>query len=157
MFQAMYEIFGLNPFYSANMAQLLSGWADICNEEFRSMQLYTFFGIIMLASTAFVYVLQYHIIDRARFSGPAWWWLFGGLAFVFNYVFALLYMLNLFKYGELRFDCDVEFFKVIYTTDFILFPLDNALWSLIFFALISCPPLFRKLSRNCFNTTAFTH
>jgi hypothetical protein len=104
----------------------------------------------------FIYALQYHIIDSPRFNGPKWWWIFASIAFVLNFAIACL-VLNSHLDGTHELSCVNEMAEILKWTDILLFALGNAIWSFILFVLISCPPLTRKLSKNCFNTTAFTH
>ena len=114
MFRNIYEIFGLNPFFSSNMAAFLAGMEDLCSEPYSGVPLYTFFGLVMLISSAVVYVLHYHIIDSVKYSGFKSWWLSACVAIIFNFGFAFLRIWILLKNGPLKFDCDEEFFQTIF-------------------------------------------
>lgn len=154
MFRSLYEIFGLNPFFSQNMASFLGGIEDLCNEPYSSVSLYAFFGIAMLVSAAFIYALQYHIIDKVGVSSHKAWWAFAGIAFVFNFGCVAIRMWTLLSNAPLKFGCDEEFIKVIFNIqDIAVLAFVNGLFGFIVFALLSWPPLFRRLSKNCYNTT----
>jgi hypothetical protein len=154
MFKNMYEFFGLNPFYSSTLAELLRGSES---SGCVSGPSYVFFGFIMLLSVGLVYSLMYHIIDSPKFSGIKWWWVFGGLTVVFNLIFPSAYLLKFVGGRWEVFECAEEFISIIASADVWMFGVDNAIWSLVLFALLSCPPLLRKLSKNCYTTTAFTN
>jgi hypothetical protein len=117
-----------------------------------------FFGLVMLFSTGFIYALQYHIIDKAKFSGPKWWWIFAGFTFSFNFGFASIRMWNLLGGGLEKFGCDEEFVNVIFNIpEVAMFAFVNGLLSFIIFTLLSWPPFLRRFSKSCRNTTPFSH
>jgi hypothetical protein len=154
MFRNLYEIFGLNPFFSQNMAVFLGGTDIECYEPYSSVSLYMFFGIVMLVSTVFIYALQYHIIDKVGISNHKAWWAFAGTAFSVNFGFASIRMWALLSSAPLKFGCDEEFIKVIFNIpDIAMFAFVNGIFSFIVFTLLSWPPFFRRLSKNCYNTT----
>jgi len=158
MFRNIYEIFGLNPFFSSNMASFLGGMEDLCSEPYSGVPLYMFFGLVMIISTAFIYAMHYHIIDRVGYSGFKSWWSSAGIAFVFNFGFASIRMWNLLNNGPLKFDCDEEFFQTIFNIpEIAMFAFVNGALSFIVFTLLSWPPLFRRASKNCYNTTPIPH
>jgi len=155
MFRNIYEVFGLNPFFSQNMALFLDGIEDLCNEAYNGgVSLYMFFGVAMIASTIFIYVLQYHIIDTVKVSSHKAWWAFAGTAFTINFGFAFIRMWNFLGGGLQKLGCDEEFINVIFNLpDIAMFAFVNGVLSFIGFTLLSWPPLFRRLSKNCYNTT----
>jgi hypothetical protein len=154
MFRSIYEIFGLNPFFSQNMASFLGGIEDLCNEPYSGVSLYMFFGIVMLASTVFIYALQYHIIDKVGVSSHKAWWAFAGTAFSVNFGFVSIRMWTLLSNAPLKFGCDEEYIKVILNIpDIAMFAFVNGIFSFIVFTLLSWPPFFRRVSKNCYNTT----
>jgi len=160
LFRNIYEIFGLgvNKIYSSNMSSFLAGMEDLCSEPYSGTPLYMFFGIVMIVSSIFIYALQYHIIDKPSVSSWKAWWAFAGCAFVFNFGFAFIKMWTLLSNIPLKFGCDEEFIKVIFNIpDVAMFALVNGILSFIVFILISCPPLFRRLSKNCYKTTLIPH
>jgi len=158
MFRNIYEIFGLNPFFSSNMASFLGGIEDLCSEPYSGVPLYMFFGLVMLISTVAIYALQYHIIDKVKYSGFKAWWAFAGIAFAFNFGFASIRMWNLLSNGPLKFDCDEEFFQTIFNIpELAMFAFVNGALSFIVFTLLSWPPLLRRVSKNCYNTTPIPH
>jgi hypothetical protein len=153
--QGIYEIFGL----SQNMAAFLGGIEDLCAEPYGFMgtSLYNFFGVMMLVISTIVYVLQYHIIDKAKFSGFKWCWIFSGFALVLNAVFVFALVWNLLSNGALKYDCDEEFFKVLLNAPTVgWFAIVNGILGWIWFAIVSSLPYPRKISKNCFRTTIFT-
>ena len=152
----IYEIFGFNPFFSSHMAQFLRGASEIC-EDYSGGSLYTFFGIIAIVSAVLIYVLKYHwIFDKARFSYRMHWWISTGSVFVLNFAIAFIYLWNFLSSGVLAIGCDDEFISVIFNLPNIaMFAIVNAVFSVLFFALLSCPswPFLRKLSKQCFDQT----
>jgi hypothetical protein len=158
MFRNIYELFGLNPFFSDYMTAFLAGNEELCSEPYSGMPLYAVFGLVMLVSSAFIYVLQYHIIDRVNFNGCKWWWIFASSAFIFNFAFAFIKLWGLLSGGIEAFGCDEEFVSVIFNfSDIGMFALVNGILGFIVFTLLSWPPLFRRLSKNCYNTTPMPH
>jgi len=158
MFGKLYEIFGLNPFFSQNMASFLGGIEDLCNEPYSSIPLYTLFGMVMIFSTIFIYALQYHIIDKVSVSSHKAWWLFAGIAFLFNFGFAVIDLWTILSGAPLKFGCDEEFIKVIFKIpDIAMFAFVNGIFSFILFTVLSWPPLLRRISKNCYNTTPIPH
>ncbi|MCL2218544.1 MAG: hypothetical protein FWC23_01150 [Chitinispirillia bacterium] len=154
MFRDIYELFGLNPFFSDNMAAFLAGIEDLCADPYTSVPLYTSFGLVMLISSAFIYVLQYHIIDRVNFNGCKWWWIFASSAFVFNFAFAFIRLWGLLGGGADAYGCDEEFISVIFNYSEVgMFAFVNGIFGFIVFTILSWPPLLRRLSKNCYNTT----
>jgi hypothetical protein len=152
MFKNMYEIFGLNPFYSTTLAELLRGSES---SGCVSGPKYVFFGCIMLLSVGLIYSLMYHIIDSPKFSGIKWWWIFGGLVFTFNLIFPSAYLLKFVGGRWELFECAEEFISIIVSADIWMFGVDNAIWGFALFMLLSFLPLPRKWSKNCYTTTAF--
>jgi hypothetical protein len=148
----IYEWFGLNPFCRPEMVEFLSGFED-CGEEYEAKKWYLIFGIVMLFSTVFIYFLQYHIIDKSRFSGFKWWWFFAVSAFIFNFIFSFLYLYNFSINAEdSEFNCLSEGVMILSNADYLLFALNNAIWSFFVFVIISSSPIPRRFSRNCYNT-----
>jgi len=157
MFRAIYEVFGLNPFFSSNMAQFLAGLEDLCGERYSGVPLYTFYGIIMVASTAFFYAMKYHLLfDRAKYSGTGWWWIFAGITFAFNFLFVIIALWTKLSTAVLKFDCDEEFINIISNMQEVgMVAIVHAVISFLFFTLLSWPPLLRRLSKNCFTQKPF--
>jgi hypothetical protein len=153
----MYEWFGLNFFCRPEMVEFLRGFEDRCGEDYEAAKFYIGFGFAMLFTTIFIYAQQYHILDRftSRFSGPKWWWVFAGSAASLNFAIAFLVLRNYLD-GTHEMDCINEFAEEIFNqSDLLLFALNNAIWSFIVYIAISCPPIFRRFSRNCYSTTMF--
>jgi len=98
--------------------------------------------------------LQYHIIDKVKVSSHKAWWAFAGIAFSFNFGFAFIRMWTLLGGGLQKFGCDEEFISVIFNIpEIAVFAFVNGVLSFIAFTLLSWPPFFRRVSKNCYNTT----
>jgi len=157
MFRAIYEVFGLNPFFSANMAQFLAGMEDLCGEKYSGVPLYTFYGIVTTAVTALVYALKYHLLfDKNKYGSSGWWWIFAGFTFVFNFVFVAIALWTKLSTAVLKFECDEEFINLISNMQEVgMVAIVIAGASFLLFTLLSWPPLLRRLSKNCFNQKPF--
>jgi len=157
MFRTIYEVFGLNPFFSSNMASFLGGIEDLCSEPYSGVSLYMFFGIVMLVSSGLIYALKYHIMfDLSRFSYIKYWWIFAGATFSFNFGFASINLWTRLKNAVLNFDCDEEFINVIFNIpDVAVFAFVNGVLGFLVFTLLSWPPVLRKFSKHCFRLTPF--
>lgn len=156
MFQAIYEVFGINPFFSENMAQFLAGVEDLCGEPYSGMPLYTFYGLVALGSAVIIYIMKYHWpFDRANMSSTRWWWISAVIVFVFNFLFAIIHLWTLLSTAVLKFECEEDFIKVISKIqDIGMVAIVHAVVSVLLFTLISWLPLWRRWwSRNCFNLT----
>jgi hypothetical protein len=157
MFRNIYEIFGLNPFFSSHMAQFLRGTGEIC-PEYSGTPLYDLFGFAMLGLSIFIYALLYHIIDKPQISGPKWCWIFAGSTFALNFVIAFIVLWTHLRDGVLRFECDEEFINVIFNFPSVaMFAFVNAVLGFIVFAVLSSSPYPRRFSKNLFNTTFWSH
>jgi hypothetical protein len=139
------------------MAAFLGGIEDLCGEPYSGVPLYTFFGLVMLISSALIYAAHYHIIDKVNYSSLKSWWISAGITLIFNFGFAFIRLWTLLKNGPLMFDCDEEFFRTIFKIpEVAMFAFVNGVLGFIVFTLLSWPPLFRKASKNCFHTTPFS-
>jgi len=157
MFRAIYEVFGLNPFFSSNMAQFLAGVEDLCGEKYSGVPLYTFYGIIMVVSTAFFYAMKYHLLfDRAKYCGRGWWWIFAGITVAFNFIFVAIALWVKLGTAVLKFDCDEEFINLLSNIQEVgMVAFVQAMISFLFFTFLSWPPLLRLLSRNSVHQKPF--
>jgi len=145
-FASLYEWFGLIPFYSNDMGDFLRGW-DITCTDYIGTPWYQTIGWIMILTTSFFYVMQYHIIDSTKWKNKFSWWITAFLLTLTNYLIAFLItynQLNLQNY------CSDLFLTMM---DCIGFATSNALWSLLIFVLITTVPIFRRFSTNCRYTT----
>jgi len=157
MFRAIYEVFGLNPFFSSNMAQFLAGAEDLCGERYSGVPLYTFYGIIMVLSTAFFYAMKYHLLfDKSKYSSRGWWWIFAGLTTVFNFIFVAIALWKKLSTAVVSFECDEEFINIISNMQEIgMVAIVIAVSSFLLFTLLSWPPVLRLFSKNCRNQKPF--
>jgi hypothetical protein len=101
----------------------------------------------MIILTAFLYSIQYHIYDSTRFNKKQHWWIMALVIVALNFVIAFTIPFNTVNAGDF---CNQLNLSV---SDCIGFGLSNAIWSFIFFLIISTIPLIRRLSTNCRNTT----
>lgn len=145
-FASLYEWFGLMPLYSTDMGDQLRGWDNTCT-NYTGTPYYIYIGWIMIIITALVYALQYHIIDSSRWNKKHHWWINALLIFVLNFLIAFTIPFNTVNAGDF---CNQLNLSV---SDCIGFGLSNAIWSFMFFLIISTNPLIRKFSTNCRNTT----
>lgn len=147
-FASLYEWFGLNPLYSKDLGDQLRGW-DITCTDYIATPWYVYIGWIMVALTAFIYALQYHIIDSSRWNKKQHWWIFASIIVGLNFLIAFLIPYNAIKAGNF---CNQLNLSV---SDCIGFGFSNAVWSFILFFSISTIPLIRRFSTNCRHTTCW--
>ena len=149
-FAGLYEWFGLMSLYSKGMMERLRGW-DITCTGYIASPLYVYIGWIMIILTALIYILQYHVIDSSRWNKKSHWWLFGLLIFIINFLIAFSVTYNMVQSGDF---CQSDNLTV---TDCFGFGFSNALWSLIFFILLTSFPFPRRVipsrNGNCRHTT----
>ena len=146
LFASLYEWFGLIPLYSTDMGDMLRGF-DVTCTDYINTPWYLYIGWIMVGVTAFVYALQYHIIDSARWNKKQHWWLFALVIVLINFIAAFSISFNEMRAGDYCKDLHPT------TADCLGFGLSNAIWSLFLFVLITSIPFIRKASTNCRHTT----
>ena len=134
------------PLYSTDMGDQLRGW-DITCTDYIGKPWYVYIGSIMIILTAFLYSIQYHIYDSTRFNKKQHWWIMALVIVALNFVIAFTIPFNTVNAGDF---CNQLNLSV---SDCIGFGLSNAIWSFIFFLIISTIPLIRRFSTNCRNTT----
>lgn len=149
-FANLYEWFGLWMPYSRDMGNWLYGF-DITCTGFIGTPWYSYIGFIMIILTAFIYALQYHIIDSSRCNKKQHWWLFALLIFALNFLIAFSIPFNTVQAGDFCNELNLS------VSDCIGFGLSNAIWSFIFFVLLTSFPFPRMVipsrNGNCRNTT----
>lgn len=149
-FASLYEWFGVNFLYSTDMGDQLRGWDITCTDHIGTPW-YVIIGWAMIAITVLFYVLQYHIIDSSRCNKKQHWWLFALLMVVLNFLIAFIIPFNTVNAGDY---CNQLNLSI---TDCIGFGLSNAIWSFIFFVLLTSFPFPRAVipskNGNCRNTT----
>lgn len=149
---SLYEWFGFIPLYSRDMGDQLRGW-DITCTDYIATPWYVYIGCIMLILTAFIYALQYHIIDSSRWNKKIHWWIFALLIVVLNFLIAFAIPFNILQSGDF---CNQLNLTV---SDCIGFGISNALWSFILFLLLTSFPFPRRVipsrNGNCRNTTCW--
>lgn len=147
-FASLYEWFGTLPFYKEDFGNLLMGWDSTCT-DFIDSPWYTYIGIIMIIITSLIYAFQYHIIDSSGFNKKQHWWLMALIIIGLNFFIAFIIPFNIIQSGNYCSQLSLTM------ADCLGFGFSNAIWSFILFLLISTPPILRKLSNNCSETTFY--
>ena len=151
LFASIYEWFGINPLYSADLGAQLRGWSPNCTGVSDGTEWYVYIGISMILITIAFYVAQYHIFDSSRYMLRRHWWLTALFLTILNFLvgftipFDALQARNYCASG----DNALHFNSV----DCFGFALTNAIWGLVLFILITSTPLIRRFSNNCRHTT----
>jgi hypothetical protein len=148
VFASLYEWFGLMLLYNDDMADHLRGW-DITCSNYDGPQWYLYIGWTMIGLTAIVYALQYHIIDDSDWNKKHHWWLFALVLVILSFFIPFTITLNTVNAGPDYYCKDLN----LTVSDCVGFGFSNAIWSLLFFMLISSIPYPRSKSSNCRNTT----
>lgn len=134
------------PLYSTDMGDQLRGW-DITCTDYIGTPWYTIIGCSMLISTTLFYAIQYHIYDSTKFNKKHHWWIMALLIFCLNFLIAFTVPFNTLNAGDFCSQLNLNI------SDCIGFGLSNAIWSFIFFIIITTNPLIRRFSTNCRKTT----
>jgi hypothetical protein len=145
-FASLYEFFGLNPFYSRDMGDLLRGW-DITCTDYIGTPWYVIIGWSMVSSALFIYATQYLFIDSSRWNKKQHWWLFALLIFLLNFFGAFIKSYNILRADDYCNQLNLS------ASDCVGFGLANAIWSFILFLIITSVPVVRRFSINCRHTT----
>ena len=130
VFARMYEWFGLMPLYSHDMSEFLKGMDTSCMSYF-ALPAYFYIGLAMIIVTGLIFALQYDLISSARFPKREHWELAAMVVFITNFLiaFSVPYVAIL-----IRSYCILLKLTVL---DCIMFGLSNAIWALIFFAILN--------------------
>jgi hypothetical protein len=147
-FATIYEWFGLIPFYSTDMGDHLRGY-DVTCTDFIATPWYVYIGWIMIVLISLVFVLMYYIVGNkiSDYNEAKHWWYFALGLVLLNFFIAFGIPYNSLQAGEYCNQLNIN------SSDCIGFGFSSALWSLIFFGIISSIPLFRSRSNNCRHTT----
>lgn len=145
-FASLYEWFGLIPFYSTDMGDQLRGW-DVTCTDYIGTPWYVLIGWLMLIITSLVYAIQYHVLDSSRWNKKHHWWIFASTIVALNFILPFTITYNTISVGDFCNELNLS------VSDCIGFGLSNAIWSLIFFIILSTNPFIRRFSTNCRNTT----
>lgn len=148
LFASFYEWFGLNPFYSKDMGDQLRGYDVTCDANFIGTHWYSIIGFSMIGLVAFFYMLQYHFLDRFRFSRRYHWWMFVLVLFITTYLIAFS-----ISYNSIRNSEDVCSLLKVNIADCIGFGFSNATWSLLFYTLLTSFKYPKLVANNCRYTT----
>jgi hypothetical protein len=146
-FASIYEWFGTLPFYSLDMGYLLQGYDITCNESFIGTPLYSIIGWSMIILTGSLYALQYHIIDSPKCNKKHHWWIFAFIIVTLNFLIAFILTYNIVSVDDYCKELNLS------VSDCTGLGVSNAIWSLIFFIILSTNPFIRGFSTNCVNTT----
>lgn len=145
-FASLYEWFGLIPFYSTDMGDMLRGW-DITCTDYIGTPWYIYIGTILIISTSLCFAFQYYIYDSSRFNKKQHWWIMAIVIIIINFSIAFTIPFNIITAGDFCSELNLS------VSDCAGFGLSNALWSFIFFIIISSNPIIRSKSKNVRNTT----
>lgn len=145
-FSSLYEWFGLNPLYRSDMGSFLRGF-DVTCTNYSDTDWYSVIGFSMIGLVLLFYVLQYHLLDRLRFFKRYHWWIFVLILISINFIIAFT-----IPYNSLQAEDYCNELKLS-VTDCIGFGFSNALWSLIFYIIITSFKYPRYLANNCRYTT----
>lgn len=147
-FASLYEWFGLIPFYAKDLGDHLRGFDVTCTGYIGSTE-YMYVGWAMILLTIFAYFLQYHIINSPIFNKKHHWWIIAFALFMLNFLIAFALPFNDLQTGDFCKDLNLSIW------DCIGFAFSNALWSLIFFILLTSFPLPRKFAGHNMSETTF--
>lgn len=143
---SLYEWFGLNPLYSKDLGEHLRGFDITCTNYFGS-HWYSIIGLTMIGVVVFIYLLQYHILDSFKFDKRYHWWIFALIIVVVNYLIAFTIPYNAIHSNDY---CNE---LILSTTDCFGFGFSNALWSFIFYILLTSFKYPKHLANNTRYTT----
>ena len=129
-FARMYEWFGLIPIYSKDLGEFLRGWDYACTGYY-ALHWYLYMGLFMLISTLLLFGLQFDLVSGVRFKKIEHWEL---AALIIAFVnFAVAFGVPFVALENGRYCMRLKLAAV----DCITFGLSNAIWSLVFFSLLS--------------------
>jgi hypothetical protein len=129
-FARMYEWFGFLPLYSHDLGDHLRGMDFACTGYF-AIPWYTYTAFIMILSTIIIYGLQYDLISGARFTRRRHWGLAALMIVITNFFVAFIMPYMVILAGSYCQRLKISIY------DCIGFAISNALWALVFFALLS--------------------
>jgi len=135
----IYEWFG----YKTDLGEHLRGLDDTCTPI--GTDLYFQIFIYMLSINTLLFILMYYVIDKMtpNFSSKISWWIIALIGSLINFSIAI----SLPKTAPV---CETLHFGV---SDYMLFGIANAFWSLITFVILTSFPFPRYFSTNCRLTT----
>ena len=140
IFARLYEWFGSIPFYSKDMDDYLRGLDFACTGYF-AIPWYLYVGLVMIIITVLIFALQNDIIDSRRYKKAGHWGLAAARIVLFNFFFAAA-----IPFIALQNNAYCSRLKLS-VADCIGFGVDNALWSLILFVIISQLPRIKAIDR----------
>lgn len=145
-FASLFEWFGLNPLYGNDLGEYLRGF-DITCSDYLDTHWYSIIGFTMIGSVIFLYFLQYHILDKFKFDRFYHWWFFAVILVVLNFMVAFTIPYNAIHSNNF---CSS---LILNNTDCFGFGFSNAIWSFIFYTLITTFKYPKHLANNSRYTT----
>ena len=136
----IYEWFG----YVTDLGEHLRGM-DITCSDFLGPDLYFQVFVTMLGINVLAFLLMYLLIDKmtSKFSSKGSWWITAVICALINFGIAYSLPSTVEVCAQLHFT----------SGDLALYGLANAVWSIVFFALLTSFPFPRNFSTNCRLTT----
>jgi hypothetical protein len=129
-FANLYEWFGLMHIYSKDMSDFLKGWDYACTGYF-ALPWYTLIGLVMVILTTLIFALQYDLISAVRFKKSEHWELAAIVVVICNFIIAFT-----IPFVAINKEMLCPQLKLS-ASDCIFFGLSNAIWSLIFFSILT--------------------
>ncbi|MBB5635294.1 uncharacterized membrane-anchored protein YitT (DUF2179 family) [Pedobacter cryoconitis] len=136
----IYEWFG----YATDLGDHLRGMDTTCTPSL-GPDLYFQVFITMLVLNLVLFIMMYILIDKftTRFSYKSSWWITAIIGMLINFGIASSLPRTISMCDQLH----------IGSSDLMLYGIANAVWSLVFFALLTSFPFPRNFSTNCRLTT----
>lgn len=136
----IYEWFG----YKTDLGEHLRGM-DITCSDFLGPDLYFQVFITMIILNVIAFLLMYILIDKitAKFSTKGSWWIITVIVALINFGIAYSLPNTVNVCAQLHFG----------SSDLLLYGLANAIWSIVFFAVLTSFPFPRNFSTNSRLTT----
>jgi hypothetical protein len=147
-FAGLFEFLGLNPFYSRDLRDHLSGY-DLSCSGYEGTPTYLIVGVAMLVITSVIYVLYYHVVNSSSLNKWIHWWTVAIGIFVLNFLLAAYFPFIDLQSGSF---CNQLHFNV---RDCVGFGLSVALWSFIWFFLLTSFPVPRAFAGANMTHTTF--
>jgi hypothetical protein len=129
-FAWMYEWFGLVPIYSKDLSEFLRG-LDLACTGYWALPWYFYTGLMLITLTILIFALQYDLISSKRFQKRGHWALAAFVIMATN--FAIAFTIP-FVAQQTGVHCASLKFSAL---DCVGFGLSNAVWSFIFFCVLS--------------------
>jgi LPXTG-motif cell wall-anchored protein len=130
------------------MADHLRGFDITCTGD-TGTPLYLAVGIVVILSGLLFYALQYHLINSSSFNKKGHWWLAAALLCLINFLVAFGLPFGDYQSGNY---CSQ---LIISTTDCVMFGISAAIWSLIWFVILTSFSIPKRFAGHNMRQTAF--